>query len=208
MRYKRGLLQKLFDQEIRLKDDSNKAFPEWDPMELSDLSSKVMLKNREGKLDTVLTNSATQGVLVQTEYFDKCIANKNNLNGYYIVEVDDFVYNPRISINAPVGPIKRNKVSRGVMSPLYTVFRFRKGNLDILEQYFETSSWHDYMRSVANTGARHDRMNITNDNFFALTIPMPIEEEQIKIANFLSAMDKKIASMRARLEIVDQYEID
>ena len=48
---------------------------------------------------------------------------KDNLEGYYIVSVNDFVYNPRISVNAPVGPIKRNKLKEGVMSPLYLIFK-------------------------------------------------------------------------------------
>ncbi len=50
--------------------------------------------------------------------------NDENLGNYYIVRSDDFVYNPRISVTAPVGPINRNRLGRnGVMSPLYTVFR-------------------------------------------------------------------------------------
>ena len=49
---------------------------------------------------------------------------EDNIDGYYIVRDNDFVYNPRISNLAPVGPINRNKLGRtGVMSPLYTVFK-------------------------------------------------------------------------------------
>ena len=51
----------------------------------------------------------------QADYFDRDIANQNNLGGYYVAETDDFVYNPRISNNALVGPIKRNNLIRGVM---------------------------------------------------------------------------------------------
>lgn len=43
---------------------------------------------------------------------------ESNINGYYVVEVDDFVYNPRISVHAPVGPIK-NKKSKNYVATLH-----------------------------------------------------------------------------------------
>lgn len=51
------------------------------------------------------------------DYFDKDIANQGNLEGYYIVEKGDYVYNPRISTSAPVGPISKNNVGTGVIHP-------------------------------------------------------------------------------------------
>jgi type I restriction enzyme S subunit len=61
----------------------------------------------------------------------KEIVTESNLTGYYVVRTGDFVYNPRISSTAPVGPIKMNELTQGVMSPLYTVFRF-EGFIEIL----------------------------------------------------------------------------
>ncbi|MCV5116945.1 restriction endonuclease subunit S, partial [Escherichia coli] len=91
--------------------------------------SKVKSKNRDNSVSTVLTNSATLGIVCQESYFEREIVTESNLTGYYVVEIGDFVYNPRISSTAPVGPIKLNELSQGVMSPLYTVFRFNKGLL-------------------------------------------------------------------------------
>jgi len=204
--YKKGVMQKIFSQELRFKDDDGKEFPEWDVIDLEQIAFKVNLKNRNLEISNVLTNSATQGIISQNDYFDRDIANKNNLDGYYVVERDDFVYNPRISNNAPVGPIKRNKLIRGVMSPLYTVFRFKKGELTFFEYFFETTCWHDYMKSISNSGARHDRMNITNESFFALPIALPSVKEQTKIADFLIAIDDKITQAQAQLAAVKQYK--
>lgn len=204
--YKKGVMQQIFSQALRFKDDDGREFPEWEVVDLEKIAVKVNKKNKDLAINTVLTNSATQGVVSQSDYFDRDIANQNNLGGYYIVEIDDFVYNPRISINALVGPIKRNNFAIGVMSPLYTVFRFKKGNLDFLEQYFQTNFWHDYMKSVSNSGARHDRMNITNESFLGLPIPMPCQKEQTKIAQFLTALDDKLTATRAQLDAVKQYK--
>lgn len=204
-KYKGGVARKIFRQEIRFRSSDGRDYPEWDVVELGSLASKVKGKNKDGALTNVLTNSATKGVVSQSDYFDREIVNGDNLHGYYVVEKDDFVYNPRISVSAPVGPVKRNRAVRGVMSPLYTVFRFSDGNLTFLEQYFESWEWHDYMRSVANSGARHDRMNVTADDFFGLPIPLPSPEEQNRIADFLASLDAKIREAETVLENARRY---
>jgi type I restriction enzyme S subunit len=192
--------------KLRFKDSTNQAFPNWKTIELEMIAFKVNKKNKDSSLTNVLTNSAVQGIVCQSDYFERDIVNENNLAGYYVVEKDDFVYNPRISSNALVGPIKRNKIDIGVMSPLYTVFKFKEGNLDFFEQYFQTNHWHEYIKSVSNSGIRHDRMNISSENFLRLPLPYPILEEQTKIANFLSAIDEKISQIAKKCELLAQYK--
>ncbi|MDX6038212.1 restriction endonuclease subunit S, partial [Acinetobacter baumannii] len=123
-----GMMQKLFSQQIRFKADDGSEFGEWEDKSLNEIASKQSNKNKDDLITEVLTNSATQGIIKQSDYFDREIVTESNLNGYYIVNLNDFVYNPRISVHAPVGPIKRNKKCLGVMSPLYTVFTVKEGN--------------------------------------------------------------------------------
>ena len=204
--YKKGVMQKIFSQEIRFKNDNGEDFGEWEEVPLNQIASKVTVKNRGNKVTEVLTNSATQGIIKQSDFFDREIVSESNINGYYVVEVDDFVYNPRISVHAPVGPIKRNKITQGIMSPLYTVFRFKEGNLDFLSYFFGTNFWHDYVKSVANSGARHDRMNITNSDFLEMPILLPSIQEQEKIAEFLTAIDERIDHTTAQLTYTKQWK--
>lgn len=204
--YKKGVMQKIFSQEIRFKNDNGEDFGEWEEVPLNQIASKVTVKNRGNKVTEVLTNSATQGIIKQSDFFDREIVSESNINGYYVVEVDDFVYNPRISVHAPVGPIKRNKITQGIMSPLYTVFRFKEGNLDFLSYFFGTNFWHDYVKSVANSGARHDRMNITNSDFLEMPILLPSIQEQEKIAEFLTAIDERIDHTTAQLTHTKQWK--
>jgi type I restriction enzyme S subunit len=131
--YKKGITQKIFSKKLRFNDEDGKDFRDWEILKLKDVFSRKSLKNNNSTLKNVLTNSATRGIILQGDYFDKDIANQNNLEGYYIVDVDDFVYNPRISQSAPVGPLKRNNLIKGVMSPLYTVLKCEKGNLEFLK---------------------------------------------------------------------------
>ena len=177
---------------------------EWEITKLKLISSHVTRKNTHGNVQTTFTNSATQGVIKQTDYFDKEISNKENISGYYIVEEDDYIYNPRISVSAPCGPINKSHFAeKGVVSPLYTVFKMRSElrKNAYIEFYLKSSFWHRYMCGVANYGARHDRMNITNDDFFEMPIPFPPERDQEKIAEILSAQDRII---ELKLKLIEE----
>ena len=176
---------------------------EWEITQLNSISSLVTKKNTNGKIQTTFTNSATQGVIKQTDYFDKEISNKENITSYYVVQENDYIYNPRISVSAPCGPINKSHFSEnGVVSPLYTVFRlngaFQKNKY--IEFFFKSSFWHSYMCSIANYGARHDRMNITNDDLFGMPIPFPPLAEQEKIAEILQTQDKVIELQQKKIE--------
>lgn len=194
----------IFRQKIRFKNAEGDNFSDWNIVELGSIAEKRNTKNKAMAIKTVLSNSATFGIMNQSDFFDKEIANPNNINGYYIVEKDDFVYNPRISKEAPVGPISRNKLGVGVMSPLYMVFRFKDIDIDYLENFFNSNTWFEYMENIANYGARADRMSFSNVDFFKMPIPIPEIREQKRIAVFLLKLEKKIQIEKA---ILEQLEI-
>ena len=165
----------------------------WKVVRLGDIAEKSILKNRNNLIKLVLSNSAIDGLVAQNEYFDKDIANKENIQDYYIVDLGDFVYNPRISQSAPTGPINRNMLSKGIVSPLYTVFTVQDEILaKFLAYFFKTIVWQNQVKSVANYGARYDRINITDNAFFSLKILIPPLDEQKKIAKILSTWDEAI----------------
>ena len=180
-----------------------KGFTEdWEQRKLSDISTKVTTKNVDVHYTETLTNSAEQGIISQVDFFDKEISNKDNINGYYIVDNNDFIYNPRISTLAPVGPINRNKLNRtGIMSPLYTVFRSSNVDLGFLEWYFQSSHWHRYMKLNGDSGARADRIAIKDSTFFEMTIKIPVNiKEQVLIGETLEKFNQYITLHQRKLE--------
>ena len=179
--------------------------PPWECPPLKKLAKRITRRNTHGGADLrALTNSAEHGVIDQREYFDKDIA--TNTSSYYIVEPGDYVYNPRRSSGAPVGPISKNQIRAGVMSPIYTVFRFRSDANDFFAHYFRSAHWHGYLRRVSNSGARHDRMAITNDDLMQMPIPTPSSGEQQKIADCLGSLDDLIAADGRRLDVLRQQK--
>ncbi|ECF1840981.1 restriction endonuclease subunit S [Pseudomonas aeruginosa] len=191
---------------LRLRFPEFREAEEWKLEPLGKLAKRRTVKNVGLEHTRVLTNSAEFGVLDQRDYFEKDIANQGNLEGYYIVEKGDYVYNPRISASAPVGPISKNNVGTGVMSPLYTVFRFDSSDNDFFAHYFKSTHWHQYMRQASSTGARHDRMSITNDDFMGLPLPISKPEEQQKIADCLSSLDDLIAAETQKLDTLKTHK--
>lgn len=175
---------------------------DWEQRKLSDISTKVTTKNVDVHYTETLTNSAEQGIISQVDFFDKEISNKDNINGYYIVENNDFIYNPRISTLAPVGPINRNKLNRtGIMSPLYTVFRASKVDLGFLEWYFQSNHWHRYMKLNGDSGARADRIAIKDSTFFEMPIKTPVNiKEQVLIGEILEKFNQYITLHQCKLE--------
>ncbi|MEH8044566.1 restriction endonuclease subunit S [Gallibacterium anatis] len=170
-------------------------FPEftdaWEKCKLGKIAIKVTEKNKDGIFQETLTNSAEFGVISQRDFFDKDISNPENLNGYYIVKPNDFVYNPRISNLAPVGPIKRNQLNRiGIMSPLYFIFRVSSNiDLDFLDAFFSTNLWHLFLKLNGDSGARADRIAIKDKIFMEMPISIPTLPEQQKIGNLFKQLD-------------------
>ena len=178
----------------------------WRVAPLSQLATRTKKKNRDQTITRVLTNSAEFGVVDQRDFFDKDIATQGNLESYFVVDLGSYVYNPRISATAPVGPISKNKVGTGVMSPLYTVFKFENDSNEFYEHYFKTTGWHTYMRQASSTGARHDRMAISSDDFMAMPLPVSSPAEQQKIADCLSSLDELIAAQARKVDVLKTHK--
>lgn len=173
---------------------------------MGDMFRRVSARNRDGSVTRVLTNSAAHGIVDQSDYFDKDIANQDNVGGYYVVEDGDFVYNPRTSTLAPVGPMKRNHVGTGVMSPLYSVFRPTGPEARFYEHYFETALWHDYLRSVGNQGARHDRMAVSIADMMLMPLPLPPEDERDRVTEACDALADRVRLADDRISVMRSFK--
>ena len=200
---KKSMLEKMFPKngsnvpEIRFSGFTDP----WEQRKLNEIADKVTEKNAGLQYIETFTNSAEFGIISQRDFFDHDIAKMSSLGGYYIVRNEDFVYNPRISTSAPVGPTNRNKLGRiGVMSPLYTVFRPHDVDTTYLEYFFKSKYWHSFMNFNGDSGARSDRFSIKDSVFFEMPIPLPYTEEQEKIGQYFSNLDNLITLHQRELE--------
>lgn len=173
----------------------------WKTTELNRIGERVTTRNANRDIKETLTNSARHGLVSQLNYFKNAVSNVKNVDNYYVVDQDYFVYNPRISSVAPFGPINRNRLGRpGIVSPLYSVFTIDGVDTSFAETFFKTSRWHNFMRMNGDTGARHDRFTIGVDDFFQLPVTVPpTRDEQYAIGRFFEDIDASLQAQQTRL---------
>lgn len=189
--YKKGMMQKIFSQELRFKDENGEEFPEWNYDEISSLFSNKSKKynplsginypciemdcisQRDGQLLTTLDSSQQQSI---KNIFKKGDVLFGKLRPYlrkYILATFD-----------------------GVCSSEIWVFKGILMKNSYLYQFVQT----DFFINLANksTGSKMPRADW--DTISSTFVFYPCLEEQSKIANFLSSLDDKIAAKKAELD--------
>jgi len=206
--YKKGIMQKIFSQKIRFKADDGSEFSDWEEKKLGDVFTRIKTKNHENN-QNVLTISAQYGLINQKKFFNKSVAAKD-VTGYYLLGKGDFAYNKSYSNGYPMGAIKKlNNYDKGVVSTLYICFRINSGyDESFYEKYFDSGFLNRKLHKIAQEGARnHGLLNISVVEFFNdIKIPVPLNQEQTKIANFLSSIDSKIEQVQTQLEATKKFK--
>lgn len=191
---KKGIIQKIFNQELRFKDEESEEFPKWQKYKLSDFTERVIRKNKELITTRPLTISAQYGLIDQVEFFNKTIASEN-LEGYYLLNKGEFAYNKSYSNGYPLGTIKRlDKYDNGALSTLYICFKALSNvDSDFLVHYFDSVVWHKEVSMICVEGARnHGLLNVSVNEFFETVHILPSKKEQQIIAEFLNKLNSKI----------------
>lgn len=205
--YKKGIMQQLFSQQLRFKDDNGQDFPDWKISKFKQHFERVTQKNKFNNLN-VLTISGQRGLINQQKYFNKSVS-AQDVTGYYLMNKGEFAYNKSYSKGYPMGAIKRlNNYEQGVVSTLYICFKSKNGDDRFWEQYFEAGLLNREIQKIAQEGARnHGLLNVSVKEFFDdMNMHSPSEDEQAKIADFLESVDKKINLAQQQIEQTQTYK--
>ena len=202
--YKKGVMQKIFSQEIRFRDDNGQEFPKWEKKRLEDLLIESSEKTSISNQHRILSSTA-KGIFNQDEYFNRDIASKDN-SGYKILRMNQLVFSPQ---NLWLGNINVNtEFEIGIVSPSYKIFSFNrefttaqycKYYLTIPEMMFE-------YEQASEQGASVVRRNLSMDIFLGIRINLPALPEQTKIADFLSSIDDKILHTQTQIEKAELWK--
>ena len=200
--YKQGMMQKLFSQQIRFKADDGSEFGEWNKVLLGDcvdiLTNGLSLdQNMNGngfKVTRIETISNFNIDLSRVGYVDT----QSDISSYRLV-IGDILFSNINSI-AHIGKVvyidKDYDIYHG-MNLLRIQF---KKNLDKKFMFYELSqkTFKQHFESIANKAVNQASINQTALKKTELCAPCL--EEQIKIANFLSAIDQKIEVVAEQIE--------
>ena len=200
--YKRGVMQKIFSQQIRFKDENGSPYPDWEEKKLESLLVKNKKRNKNLEINYVQSVSNARGFVSQNDYFDGAnIASKNTSN-YFIIEKSTFAYNPsRINVGSLA---YKSDETTSIVSPLYVSFKTQTGLLDgFLLPWFSTELFKKQMNRSFEGSVRD---TLSFEALSDMRLMLPNEQEQQKIADFLTTLDEKITAEKSKLTAARQFK--
>ncbi|MBO6793539.1 MAG: restriction endonuclease subunit S [Balneolaceae bacterium] len=204
--YKKGVMQKLFTQEIRFRKSNGDLYPDWKKRKLADVLFEH--KNKSDGSEEVFSVSVHKGLINQIEHLGRSFA-ASTTDHYNQVQPFDIVYTKSPTGDFPYGIIKQSKIDKNVIvSPLYGVFTPETKWLGrLLDIYFESPvNAHNYLHSIIQKGAKNT-INITNTTFLSKSLNLPVDEdEQEKVGLFLESIEEKIIHVEEELEKAQTFK--
>ncbi|UTW65840.1 restriction endonuclease subunit S [bacterium SCSIO 12643] len=191
--YKRGVAQKLFSQKIRFKNDKGKEFPKWNYKNGNKVFKSISDKDHNSDLP-ILAITQEHGAIPRELINYKISVSEKSVSTYKVVQKGDFI----ISLRSFQGGIEYSNY-KGICSPAYIVLRpFVDIDDQFYKHYLKTESYVKELNRKLE-GIRDGKM-VSYKYFSEILLPFPHKDEQIKIANFLSTIDKKIGAVDKQLQ--------
>lgn len=199
--YKKGMMQKIFAQEIRFKDENRNDYSAWE----------------EKRIGEVLTESK---ILPESQDLEKRITVKLNLKGIekrkitpeekegitinYLRKEGQFIYGKQNFHKGAFGiiPKELDGFQSSTDIPSFD-FNFELVFPKYFLYYFSQEIVYKNLENIASgTGSKRIQPKI----FFKEIIVLPNLEEQQKIADFLSAIDEKIEKEEKKVEELKEFK--
>lgn len=188
---KKGVMQKLFSQEVRFKADDGSDFPDWEEKTLGEVFTEIKEKNRSEL--PVLSVQQGAGTVLRDSSERRIAYNKNSLNNYKAMRKGDFI----IHLRSFEGGLECSNHD-GISSPAYHILRSNMILSDAFKDYFRSYAFIKGKLSDAVVGIR-DGKNIDMPTFWEIQMSIPSLPEQRKIADCLTSMDEVIQKSKDEL---------
>jgi type I restriction enzyme, S subunit len=200
-KYKKGLMQKIFSQTLRFKDNDDIDFPDWKRKKFSDLISIVRGKNialsENGKNILLGMGSVSEK--------GKLLNGKRTESEDFLITGDLVMPERDIGVGLIIGRaalIDREKtyvLGSNLLCLKVTEFLDSK-----FAYYFINSD--GYNKQIKKITQGSAQLMITSQEVKKTFISFPCLKEQSKIAKFLSVIDEKITVVESQLYLVKKYK--
>lgn len=209
--YKKGLMQQIFSQELRFKDDNGDYYPEWKKRKLRDIGETLNGLTGKTKVDF----GSGKPYIQYKQIFD---SSKINIEDCGLVDIKDgenqtevkygdifFTTSSETPNEIGTTSVLLDEVQEMYLNSFCFGLRVKKDvlNPSFAQFLFRSSDFRKKMIPLAQGSTRY---NISKGSFLKLDILIPIIIEQTKIANFLSAIDEKIEFVNAQIETTQQFK--
>jgi type I restriction enzyme S subunit len=179
--YKKGVMQKIFSQELRFKDDDGREFAEWEHKPISETLTIGSGRDYKHLGPGLIPVYGTGG---------------------FMLSVDDFLYDGVSVCIGRKGTIDKPVLLSGKFWTVDTLFythNFIKCIPEFIYACFQTINWKQYCEASGVP-------SLSKSTIEKIEINLPCIQEQTKIANFLTAIDDKITNVKSQLEAAKEYK--
>lgn len=199
--YKKGIMQKIFKQELRFKDSNGNDYPEWEEKKLGDVFSFKQGYQIPFKEQIKIKEKGYVRYLYISDFFsDKNLLYVKDDGKEKITETDITVANT----GNTAGSFYRGK--SGILSN--NMFNIQNDEKvvtnDFLFQFLGTSLYSNQLKTFFNSSGQ-PHLGHKNMSMIIINYPVSFEEQQ-KIANFLSSIDKKNDNLATELENLKEFK--
>ena len=185
---KKGLMQKIFSQQIRFKDSNNNPYPDWEEKYVNEVCDISTGKgNTQDKEDNGIYPFYVRSPIIER-------SNKYIFDGEAVLTVGD-----------GVGTGKVYHYVNGKFNFHQRVYKMSNFNGILGKYFYYYFSTHFYDR-VKKMTAKTSVDSVRLEMISKMTLLIPCQEEQEKIAKVLSKMDELIEEKKALLSDWQQFK--
>lgn len=202
--YKKGMMQKIFSQEICFKDEKGKKFPEWDKKKLSSFLVERSESSPKSVQHPLMAFVAYIGVTPKGDRYNReFLVNDVGSKNYKRTEYGDFIYS---SNNLETGSLGLNLYGSASISPVYSIFKIGEScDHQFIHSYLTRKSFINKMIRYRQ-GVVYGQWKIHESEFLKIEENIPSVKEQQKIADFLTSLDKVIESKQQQISQAEQWK--
>ncbi|WP_262765157.1 restriction endonuclease subunit S [Enterobacter quasiroggenkampii] len=199
--YKKGMMQKIFSQEVRFKDDDGTTFPDWENQKLGDVA--VFLKGKGVAKTDVVEYGERECIRygeLYTDYGEVIRKIKSRTNQ----SLTDSILSMSRDVLVPSSGETAIDISKAscvlsdgvILGGDLNIIRSKAIDGMFLSYYINSQKKYE----IAQMAQGNSVVHLYAKQLAKTEIFYPCKKEQTKIANFLSALDDKITTKKAELD--------
>lgn len=200
---KKGVMQKIFNREVRFKADDGSEFPEWEEKTFSEILSenKIPIPKPTNGYERLGIRSHGKGTF--HEYVPA--GEGLDVDTMYVVEAHNLILNITFAWEQAIA-ITDNEDDGKLVSHRFPQYKFNDGfdwhyfKYDILDKKLK------HELGLASPGGAGRNRVLNKSDFLRIKRVVPCLDEQKKIADCLSSLDDVISNIQAELSAWKEFK--
>ena len=195
--YNRGLISKIFKQEIRFKDDNGNEFPDWEETTLGNIITPNIIETSKPTKDYIRLGIRSH---CKGTFHEKVkIENILEADKMYLVPKDNLIVNITFAWEQAIAITTKEDEGKYV-SGRFPTYAFNNNQLPAFYKFVISNKKLKYDMGVASPGGAGRNRVLNRELFLKIKITIPCLKEQEKIANFLTSLDNVLLEEKNYLE--------